>query len=475
MDKIKRFLNERIAGHLSFYVFMMMGAMLLSLGILTISILNMSSQRAYTYKNYEVDSIFENFRQVDMAYALEKSDGLVEYIEFLNAKKQIKEEAGSPHNFGFQYSEQAFQNIIDKDKEFMVYYPYKNSSDVFIVRAPKLAGPTPIVDILIYHSLGFVLILVVLITLFLFQLHYQYVRPILLMKAAVEQIGSGDYQIDIDYVSDNELNVLKNSIKEMGSTIDRQLTALHQAEQERKRIILAMSHDIRTPLTNISGYSETLKNGFDLSENDKENAIDVIYNNTQRAKELINGLFDYAKYDSDQFKVVQINHDIVGCLQKTLIDYYPELEAKGIVLDMQIPEEPIVVTLDKSLFERLIGNLLTNTIRYAHSDGTLTVAMEANANRIHIILQDEGPGIPKDIQETLFQPFVTGDEARSNRTGTGLGLAIAKRLTERIGGFLEWDKSYTEGVRWRITLQCIYEPNEQIIPWNTSDDHMECM
>ncbi len=463
MGKIKSFLNEHIAGYLSYYVILMMGAMLLSLGIMTVSILNMSSQRAYTYKNYEVDSIFENFRQVDMAYALEKSDGLVDYIEFLNGDKQIKDEAGSPHNFGYQYSEQAFQKMIDRDKEFMVYYPYKDSKDVFIVYAPKLAGPTPIVDILIYHSLGFILIMAVLITLFLFRLHYQYVRPILLMKTAVVQIGRGDYKIDIDYSSENELNVLKSSIVEMGQTINKQVTALHLAEQERKRIILAMSHDIRTPLTNISGYSETLKNGFDLSESDKENAIDVIYNNTQRAKELINGLFDYAKYDSDQLKLTQINYDVVACLQKIMIDYYPELEAKGIALELQIPEDPIVMTLDKMLFERLIGNLLSNIIRYADRDGTLTVSLEAAKDVIHIMIQDEGPGIPLDIQNTLFQPFVTGDEARSNRTGTGLGLAIAKRLTERLGGVLEWDKTYTQGVRWRIILVRTCEPQDLII------------
>lgn len=449
----RHFLQRHIAAYLTFYVLAMLAAMLLSLGVMSISIIQMANQREYTYKTYEIESLFETYRREGIDKAFAAGDGMVVYMEYLNAKRQVKDEIYSPKGFGYTYTEEAFREMLERDQEFMLYYPYADSEDVFVVYSPKLAGPTPIVDIVIYHILGFVALVGIWMVMLVFTVRNKFVRPVLLMKRAVEQVGEGELDVVIDYQSENELNVLKTAIEHMARTIHQQVTALKQAEEERKRMVLSLSHDIRTPLTNISGYAETLKTEPDLSQAEKNKAIDVIFNNTQRAKHLINGLFDYAKYDSDQLSVQNHPTDVVACLRDCVIHYYPDFELKGMKMSLQLPEKPILLPLDAALFDRLIGNLLANALRYADDTGKMTVKLNKGSQHVRIIIEDEGPGIPESIRESLFDPFVTGDEARTNRSGTGLGLTIAKRIAERLGGRLEWDQTYLKGVRWRIVLK----------------------
>lgn len=450
--RLSQFVKQSIAAYFTFFVLLMMTIIFISLGVMSFSIIGMANQREAYYKTYEIKALFNTYREKGLEAAFEDSDGMVGYMEFLNAKRQVKDEIHSPNGFGYSYSDEAFRDMVARDKEFIFYYPYADANDAFVIYAPKLAGPTPIVDIVLFHLMGFLLLITMLMAYMVYQVRLRFVRPVILMKHAVEAIGDGAASIQIDYKSDNELNVLKDSIVQMGETIHQQMTALKVAEIERKRMVLSLSHDIRTPLTNISGYAETLKTDLDLSKEEQSKAIEVIYNNTQRAKNLINGLFDYAKFDSDQLRVMHVPTDVVGRLRDCVIHYYPDLELKGMSLALDLPETQVVATLDPMLFERLIGNLLSNALRYAYDDGTLSVGLEHTDSKICIIIQDQGPGIPNEIHDTLFDPFVTGDEARTHKSGTGLGLTIAKRLAERLGGYLEWDKSYTGGVRWNIVL-----------------------
>lgn len=449
---LPQFVKQNIAAYFTFYVMTMMLVIFLALGIMSVSIIDKANHREEAYKTYEIKALFDTYRQQGIEKAFEESDGMVVYMEYLNEKRQIKDEIFSPQGFGYGYTEEAMRSMLDRDDEFIFYYPFSDSQDVFLIYAPKLAGPTPIVDILLYHLFGFLLLVALLMTIMIYNLRHKFVKPVLLMKHAVEAIGEGSSTVEIPFQSENELNVLKHAIVTMGETIYQQMTALKLAEVERKRMVLSLSHDIRTPLTNISGYAETLKTDMDLTREEQLKAVEVIYNNTQRAKNLINGLFDYAKYDSDQLRVMREPTDVVASLRDSVIHYYPDFELKGMQVELNLPDTQVVTPLDPMLFERLIGNLLSNALRYAYDNGTLTVGLETSEDIIRIAIQDQGPGIPESIRETVFDPFVTGDEARTHKSGTGLGLTIARRLAERLGGYLEWDQAYLEGVRWYIIL-----------------------
>lgn len=449
---LKERFKTRIATNLTGYVLGLMVAVLLTLVIMVVSVVNIIDQRIYTHKGYNMDTILKDYIDEGMDVALRNTNGLVEYIEFLNEDKRVKDEAGSPHAFGYQYSQKEYDDLFKNYTEFITYHPFKDKEDLFVVYGPDLIAPPFIIDIIIYHFIVFIAVTAVLMMLLMYHLKFHFVHPILLMKEAVERISAGNYVSEVPFSSENELEVLKKSIIDMGQTINKQVNQLQEAETERKRMVLSMSHDIRTPLTNIAGYAETLINEHSLSPQMKKNAVNVIHSNAMLANNLVNDLFDFAKYDSEQLVVENRSHDVAGVLRNTLIQYYPDIEGSQKQIEVLLPDDECHAVFDVSLFKRLISNLISNAIRYSSDGGTITVELTELDETVEIMVQDEGPGIPDSIKSDLFKPFVIGDEARSKGAGTGLGLTIVKRLVDRLCGTLTWDETYTSGVRWLISL-----------------------
>lgn len=454
MKRISLSFNERISTRFLGYVLALMAVLITALIVFAFSTINMMDQRNYDHTMVTLDKIFTDVNQEDMHYALAQTNGLVDYMELINEDLIVMDSANSPHIFSYQYTQEEIDRIKADDANYITYNPFQDSEALFIAYAPQLLAQPIVYDIIIYNILGFSAVFGVLLILINIAFRSQFVHPILEMKNAVEDISKGNYRPLIAYESKNELNVLKSALLDMGSTLEQQMHLIKNAETERKKLVLNMSHDIRTPLTNIAGYAETLRDK-ETPEVLKQQAIEVIYHNAQRAKHLINKLFEFAKYDSEQMQAQLTETHLQEAIRQTLIHQYSHLESQDITLNIDMPDEPILCLLDQMIFDRVLGNLITNSMHYAHDRTTLDISLVHTPRGPLLSLSDVGPGIPDQIKDSLFNPFITGDEARSVDSGTGLGLAIVKRLIDKLGATITLDDTYHKGVKWLIQFTAL--------------------
>ena len=207
-----------------------------------------------------------------------------------------------------------------------------------------------------------------------------------------------------------------------------------QQENDRQRYLMIsdIAHDLKTPMTTVSGYAQALSEGM-VKEEEKQEYLDAITSKTARMNEMINLLFDYTKLNSEGFKVSTSKLDLCEFLREIVAASFTDIEEAGDELDVDIPEEQFMVDIDKMQMTRVINNLITNAIRHNGKGTKINVTLRKDGDDLMVFVADSGDIIPEELAQSLFQPFVMGDESRQTKGGTGLGLSIAKKIVELHG------------------------------------------
>lgn len=199
--------------------------------------------------------------------------------------------------------------------------------------------------------------------------------------------------------------------------------------RENRQMIADISHDLKTPLTVIQGYSKALNQGI-VPEDKKEKYLETIFDKSVLSTDLIDSLFDCVKMEHPDYKLNLTEVDLSEYIKEILAEKYNEIEESGFDIDVDIPERRIPFNLDKKLFRRMIENLLGNSLQYNPKGTTIYIVLKEDKSDIVLTVADDGVGIPAELRENIFKPFVTSNNARSSGKGTGLGLAIAKKIAE---------------------------------------------
>lgn len=199
-----------------------------------------------------------------------------------------------------------------------------------------------------------------------------------------------------------------------------------QGDLELKEAVTNISHDLRTPLTAISGYLDLFERE-EKSEN-VQRYLSQIQNRTEVLKNLTEELFRYSVVTSSQ-KLTLERMDIVRALEESLLSFYAVMQEKGIQPEIKLPEEPVFCELDASAVNRIFANIISNTLKY--SDGDLLVVMTNDGD---ITFTNTAHNLTAITVGRLFDRFYT---VEASRNSTGLGLSIAKMLIERMGGSIE--------------------------------------
>ncbi len=216
-------------------------------------------------------------------------------------------------------------------------------------------------------------------------------------------------------------------IKELKKIEDAEKEKQREYERKRNLMLSDIAHDLRTPMTTVSGYARALSDGVVKDEDKKKEYLDAIRAKSERMNELITFLFDYVKTDSEGFELHKENADICELVRETVAVLYQDAVDAGMELDIDIPEEKIVSEVDKLQLSRVITNLVTNAIKHNKKNTSIGIIVERNDD-LKIMICDNGGKIDDDAAEHIFEPFYTGDESRNSKGGTGLGLSIAKKI-----------------------------------------------
>lgn len=270
-------------------------------------------------------------------------------------------------------------------------------------------------------------------------------KPLEKIDDALGEIIKGDYNKKLDIKGAREFVVVSDTINFLVDKLKNSEEENKRLEESKNRMLLDLSHDIKTPITTIKGFSAALYSGLIHEEAQKERYYKTIYNKSERVGELVDDLFEFVKLDQKNNSLNLEEVDVAEFLRQIIVKFIDEIEEKQFKLDINIPERVIKASLDKRLFSRAIINLIENALKYNPSGTEIRIELREIEEAIIIIVADNGVGIPKYLQDTIFDAFVRGDKSRKSDGGSGLGLAIAKKIIKGHNGTINLLNDTVEG------------------------------
>ncbi len=231
------------------------------------------------------------------------------------------------------------------------------------------------------------------------------------------------------------------------------LTRLKQLENTRKEFVANVSHELRTPLSMIKGYVETLINGAKDDPSVATRFLQTIEKHADRLTYLIEDLLTISRLESGQIVMNIQKVELRPVANDVVNDLHSRATDKRVVLENQVPPD-LVVRADADRIQQVLFNLVDNAIKYGATEGHVWIgALAVDDQMIEVSVRDNGPGIPQDAIERVFERFYRVDKARSREQGgTGLGLSIVKHIVQSHGGEV-WAKSAMgQGTTFLFTL-----------------------
>jgi len=248
----------------------------------------------------------------------------------------------------------------------------------------------------------------------------------------IREFKNGNMNARINVKGQSELAEFAGSFNEMAGTIVRNIEEMKTMDNLRRELVANVSHDLRTPLAVIQGYIETiLMKAENLSDTDRKKYMQTILRSTERLKKLVEELFELSKLEAretkpkpEAFSIAELAQDIH---QKNLII----AEEKGIDLQMKFSHDLPMIYADIGMMERVVQNLLDNSLKFTSEGGRITISLEKEDNYVLVKIEDTGSGIKPDEALYIFDRYHRSKRIEdAEKGGLGLGLAIVKKILE---------------------------------------------
>ncbi|SHJ30503.1 Signal transduction histidine kinase [Clostridium cavendishii DSM 21758] len=282
----------------------------------------------------------------------------------------------------------------------------------------------------------FIVLLIFLLFIYAFITSRRIVKPLRKILEGIKKMTNGDYKARIDFRADNEFADIKDAFNFMAEKIEISEKERKKVEDLKSQLLVDISHDLKTPITSIQGYSKALYDGVVDSKEKQERYLSIIYDKSRRVTELIDNLHELTKLDSSRYEVHKSSEDFTEVLRELLAEFYKEIEDKEFELDVDIPEKEIVFEFDRLEIIRAISNIIANSLKYNKNKTKLKIQLTEKEEKIQLIIADNGVGISDELKEKIFEPFTRGDVSRRSTGGTGLGLSISKKIIEKHNGII---------------------------------------
>ena len=279
-------------------------------------------------------------------------------------------------------------------------------------------------------------------------LAYSLMRPVRELTDAANRLEQGDLSTRVKIHGSDELAVLGQAFNQMAGS-------LQQAQESRRAMTADIAHELRTPLAVQRANLEALQDGvYPLTP---ENLAPVLEQNLLLTR-LVDDLRTLAMADAGQLKLERVATDLAALVGRCVERFQPQADARQVALSLACDPAAAAavqaIPVDPQRIEQILGNLLSNALRYTPEGGTITTTLALAPGGVSIEVRDSGPGIPADALPHIFERFYRADRSRSRSDGgAGLGLAIARQLAEAHGGSLRAENHPQGGALFTLTLR----------------------
>ena len=252
-----------------------------------------------------------------------------------------------------------------------------------------------------------------------------FTKPLRQLSSAARQMAMGNYAVQVDTRRSDELGDLARDFNHMASEVQ------HSSQMQRD-LLANVSHDLRTPLTLIKGYAETVRDitGDDKAHRDEQ--MNIIVDETDRLTALVSSVMELSKVTSGADKCERVHFDM-GQLCDEVSERYDAICAQnGWQLQLELPDEELPVYADPNMMQRALHNLLGNAMHHIGKDGIFILRAQRCTEGVRIEVEDHGPGISADDLPYIFDRYYRS-RSDAGKQGTGLGLSITKAIFQQHG------------------------------------------
>lgn len=267
--------------------------------------------------------------------------------------------------------------------------------------------------------------------------------PVQALTRAAKRLGQGDFSQRVKNTGKGEMGLLTQTFNSMAGDLERD-------EKLRLNMVADCAHELRTPITNLRGYLEAIKDGVvkpDVA------TIESLYEEVTLLSRLIDDLQELALADAGELRLVFQAEDIGELLKRTVSAVQIKAVAKQLSLKVDLPDKLPPVNIDLHRIGQVLRNLLENAMAHTASGKSVTVTAKQKDSQVEVSVIDQGEGIPAEDIPNIFERFYRVDKSRNRATGgSGLGLTIAKRLVEAHGGKIGLESELGKGSRFWFTI-----------------------
>lgn len=285
----------------------------------------------------------------------------------------------------------------------------------------------------------------VLAALFVFLYVRTVMRPLSELTSAARAMADGRFDVRVkDEDASPEINELAHAFNVMADK-------LNEVESGRREFVANVSHELRSPITSISGFVEGMEDGT-IPPEEHPKYLALVGDETRRLSKLIGDLLALSRLERDDVTLEITDFDMNEMLRRAIIRRVNDLESKNMELDCDFQQESCMVRADSDRIEQVVVNLLDNAIKFTPNGGKITLKTAVNKSLCTVTVADNGVGITPEDRPKVFDRFFTADRAHTSGKGTGLGLSICQRIMEMHGQTIRLEDT-REGTAFTFTLE----------------------
>lgn len=399
-------------------------------------------------------------RKVEQRYAfiiVKKGDAVYYVDNYDRARDVLKELPGYGTNVNGIYYTSSRRLVRQIDFTFST----GEEGSLYIVSGLRTAVTT---SMIVYMSIAIILILLLTSILLTMWIGRSFFKPIDELNVAMQHIKDGnfDYVLPTDVKEKGEIGAMYRNYEDMRLRLKESAEEKIEREKQNKELISNISHDLKTPITAIKGYSQGLLEGVADNPEKQMKYIKIIYGKANDMNNLINELTLYSSIDNNRIPYNFVKLNVADYFGDCIEEIGADLENKQIELNysnLTTPDTQIVA--DPEQIKRVVNNIVSNSVKYLNRDdgtGQIDIRILDELDSIRVELEDNGKGIAQKDIPNIFDRFYRTDASRNSKQGgSGIGLSIVKKIIEDHGGYI-WATSHEgEGTCMHFVLRKFVE------------------
>ena len=280
------------------------------------------------------------------------------------------------------------------------------------------------------------------------------VSPLREMSRAAKEYASGKFDARVSVKGNDEIADLGNAFNNMASSLS--------SHEETRRLFLAnISHDLRTPMTTISGFIDGMLDGA-IPEEQRDYYLSIVASETRRLSRLVSSLLDITQIQAGERKFINTDFDVCETCREIIISSEQRINDKELSVSLDCESDNIFVNADKDAVHQIIYNLVDNAIKYSNRGTEFIISVKEEENKIYISVFNYGEGITDEDLPHIFERFYKADKSRGlDKSGSGLGLYISKTICDALGEKIYAESKFGSWCRITFTLEIGENPRKK--------------